>query len=66
MATTTITTTAGEDTRLQAAFGAYLSLPGNANAAQIKGAVVTFMKQIVRQYEAEQLARTVGADIAPT
>lgn len=66
MATTTITTTAGEDTRIAAAFGQYLALPGAASGAQIKAALVTFLKQVVHQYEADQLARTVGADISPT
>lgn len=66
MATTTITTTAPEDARLGPAFGAYLGLPGNASVAQVKGAVVAFMQQVVKQYEAEQLAKTVGASIAPT
>jgi hypothetical protein len=66
MATVTITTTAAEDSRLAPAFGAYLSLPGNATAAQVKAALVVFMKQIVHQYEADQLAKTGPADIAPT
>lgn len=43
-----------------------MALPGAASGAQIKAALVTFLKQVVHQYEADQLARTVGADISPT
>lgn len=40
MGTLTINTTAGEDARLQAAYGKRLGLPGNASAAQIKAAII--------------------------
>jgi hypothetical protein len=66
MASVTITTTAGEDARLAPAFGDYLNLSGSATTAQVKAALVAFMKQIVHQYEAGQLAKTGPADIAPT
>lgn len=66
MASVTINTTAGEDNRLAPAFGAYLNLPGNATAAQVKAVLVDFMKTVVRNYEAAQLAKTVPADIGPT
>lgn len=66
MATVTITTTTAEDNRLAPAFGAYLNLPGNATAAQVKQALIDFMKGVVHNYEAAQLAKGVGADIGPT
>lgn len=54
MATLTITTTAPQDARIVAAYGRRLSLPGNASAAQVKAAVIEQIKQVVRDYEANQ------------
>lgn len=50
----TVTTTAPEDARLAPAFGAYLQLGRNATGPEIKAAVVTFVKGVVFNYEAEQ------------
>ena len=47
----TITTTAGQDTRIVAAFGKYLGLPGNATAAQVKTEIFNFVRQIVAEQE---------------
>jgi hypothetical protein len=69
MATLTITTTAGEDARLVAAFGAALGLGRNATAAEIKSAVAAYLKGVVRDQEriAAMAAQSAGAtDIAPT
>jgi hypothetical protein len=52
-AVTTITTTAPEDARIVAAFGSYLALGRNATQAEVKGAIVTFVKGVVFNYEAE-------------
>lgn len=67
MASLTITTPAGEDARIQTAFGKYLSLPGPATGAQIKQAVADFMKAVVR--DQERLAALAAAnvvDVTPT
>lgn len=64
---TTITTTGAEDTRIAVAFGAHLGLAGNANAAQVKAAVVEFIKGVVREQERLAAVRaTIVTDIAPT
>lgn len=59
MASVTITTTGAEDARLAPAFGVELGLPGSANAAQVKGALVAYMRNVVLIYE-----RKVAADSA--
>lgn len=51
MATMTINTSGAEDTRLAAAFGKYLGLAGNASAAQIKTATISWLTEIVRSQE---------------
>lgn len=74
MAVQTITTTAGEDTRLAAAFGDYLGLrnggglPRNATAAEIKGAQIAWATGIVIAYEDKvaKAALTPATPIAPT
>jgi hypothetical protein len=50
MGTLTINTTAGEDTRLQAAYGKKLGV-GTANAAQIKAAIIQQIKDVVQEQE---------------
>ena len=47
MAILTITTTAQQDQRIAVAFGHYLGLPGNANAAQIKTEIFNQVRAIV-------------------
>lgn len=69
MGTMTINTTAGEDTRLQAAYGKKLGLGGNANAAQIKAAIIQQIKDVVQEQEtATAVAAAVSGVtvIAPT
>lgn len=60
MATLTISTTAGQDTRIVAAFGAKLGLPGNASAAQVKADIVNYIKSVVHGYETQQAAITAA------
>lgn len=57
-AVTTITTTAGEDARIIVAFGSYLGLGRNATQPEVKGAIATFVKGVVFNYEAEQAKAT--------
>lgn len=67
MPTQTITTTAGEATRIAAAVGDALTLSGPASAAQVKQFQIDHLKEVVRAYErklAMQTAQTT--DIAPT
>ena len=59
MATTTITTTAGEDARIVVAFGHYLQLPGSATQPQVKAAIIDFVRTVVLNDE-----RKVAADAA--
>lgn len=64
MATTTITTTAGEDARLVVAFGKYLGLPGNATQPQIVAELRRYMTAIVAAQE-QQAAVAALAPITP-
>lgn len=69
MATLTITTTSTEDQRIVKAFGRYLGLGRNATGAEVKGAIIDFVKSVVRDgerldaIEAEQASFT---DVAPS
>ena len=68
MATLTITTTAAQDARLVKAFGTELGLPGNASAAQIRGAVIVYLIEVVKrqeQREAKRLAKIAADTVAP-
>ncbi len=66
MATMTITTTAGEDARLVAAFCSKLGV-GTASAAQIKADVIAYVKSVVRDQERLAAAATANqSDISPT
>jgi len=56
MATLQIVTTGAQDTRIVAAFGAKLGLPGNASAAQVKADIVNYIKSVVHGYETQQAA----------
>lgn len=65
---TTITTTASDDARLATAFGIRLNLGRNATAAEIKAAVVQWLRDVVADTEritAQQAAAT-PTPIAPT
>lgn len=71
MAVLTVTTPGGEDARIQAAFGKYLGLAGGASAsgAQIKQAVMDWMKSVVRQQETYTATASAAAgvvDVSPT
>lgn len=57
-AVTTITTTGAEDARIVVAFGSYLNLGRNATQAEVKGAIATFVKGVVFNFEAEQAKAT--------
>ena len=57
-ATTTITTTSGEDARIIVAFGDYLHLGRNATQAEVKGAIATWVTGVVFNYEAEQAKKS--------
>ena len=65
MGTLTVNTTGAQDTRLVAAFGAKLGLPGNANAAEIKADIVEYIKGIVHGYETQQAASTAADAVVP-
>lgn len=68
MPTQTITTTAGEATRVAAAVGDVMNLPGPASAQQVKDFQIEYLKNLVRAYERKValLALQAAADIAPT
>lgn len=69
MATVTITTTSAEDARIVKAFGRYLGLGRNATAAEVKTALATFLKSVVRDGERQDAIETEQAgftDVAPT
>lgn len=63
MATLTITTTGAEDTRISAAFGADLGVGVNANLAQVKAAVVAFIRNKTLAYEQQQAAAAAIAGV---
>lgn len=60
---TTLTTTGAEDVRIVAAFGDYLHLGRNATQAEVKGAIGTFVKGVVFNYEAEQAKATATQSV---
>lgn len=69
MASMTIDTPTGEDSRIQAAFGRYLGLSGSATGTQIKNATINWMKSVVRDQEravASQTAIAGVVDVNPT
>lgn len=67
MASVTIDTSPQQDARLAPAFGDYLGLtqpgtnnPQNANVAQVKQALVEFMRGVVLNYERKQAERALA------
>lgn len=64
MAAVTITTTAAQDARLAPAFGRYLGLtngagaPRNATTAEVKGALIQFLRDTVQTYETARVQET--------
>jgi hypothetical protein len=63
-AVTTITTTAGEDARIVVAFGSYLNLGRNATQGEVKGAIATFVRGVVFNYEAEAAKATATQGVS--
>lgn len=63
-AVTTITTTAPDDVRIVAAFGrGLLGLGRDATQAEVKGALVTYTKGVVFNYEAELAKASATAGV---
>ncbi len=63
MATISITTTAAQDARISTAFGSYLRLGRNATGAEVKGALITLVKQVVQDYENNEATATAVAGV---
>jgi hypothetical protein len=57
-AVATITTTTGDDARIAPAFGDYLALGRSATQAEVKGAILVWVKGVVFNYEAEQAKKS--------
>jgi hypothetical protein len=75
MATTTITTTAAQDSRLVVAFGSRLqtrdanNVRRNATAAEIKADLIRYMTQVVLEEESAAAAKAAAnavTEITPT
>lgn len=69
MATLTINTTAAQDARIVAAFGAYLGLGRNATGPEVKQALIGWLTDVVHSQETAERAKAaiVGTDrITPT
>lgn len=64
--TTTITTTAQDDQRLATAFGTRLGLGRNANAAEIKNALINWLRAVVIEEERVAAERQQSAPFDPT
>jgi hypothetical protein len=69
MGTLTINTTAGQDTRIQAAFGARLGTvdgngdPRDATGAEVKDELINLIKTIVLQYEKNEAASAAAGAV---
>lgn len=69
MGTLTINTTAGQDTRIQAAFGNRLNTvdgngdPRDATGAEVKDELINLIKTIVLQYEKQVAATAAQAGV---
>lgn len=67
MATITITTPAEQDQRILNAFGVDMNLGRAATGAEVKQALVRFMKEVVRRVETQAaLAAANVTDVTPT
>lgn len=67
MATMTITTTTEQAARVATAFGALLHLGRDATAAEVKQAVIAYMRAVVLQYENRQaIAVLTDSPFEPT
>lgn len=58
MATLTITTTAAQDARIAAAFGSQLNLGRDATGAEVRAAIIAYVRNTVLAYEQTQAVRT--------
>jgi hypothetical protein len=56
---TTITTTTDQDTRISNAFGAILNLGRPATGAEVKTALIGWLRKNVLDYEAQQAQTTI-------
>ena len=68
MGTLTVTTTSQQDQRIAKAFGVELGLSGNANAAQVRGAVIAYLIEVVKRQEvreAKRLAKIAADTVVP-
>lgn len=65
MGTLTITTTSEQDARIVAAFGAKLGLGRNATGAEVKAAVIGYVRAVVGEEERRAAARAAMAGVAP-
>ncbi len=71
MATLTITTTAAQNTRIVKAFGGILGLrdgndlPRNATAAEVKSAVIDYVKETVLRHERNEAVQAASDAISP-
>jgi len=62
-AVTTITTTAPEDARIATAFGKYLGLGRDATQAEVKAAIIVWVKGVVFNAEAETAKASATAGV---
>ena len=62
MPTLTINTTTTQATRIAVAYGSKLGLNRNATAAEIKQAVISEIRQVVRSYEHRIQAEAITVD----
>ena len=65
MAVTTITTTSGQDSRLVVAFGIQLGLGRNATQAEIKAAMIDYLRGIVFLTENQTAEAAALAGVTP-
>lgn len=65
MATITITTTAPQQQRLQAAFGKKLNLGRDATGPEIKQQILRFLINVVQEYERQDAINTAIAGLPP-
>ena len=65
MGTLTINTTAAQDARIVAAFGARHGLGRDATGAEVKADVVRFLREVVLEEERRSAVRTAAASVTP-
>lgn len=65
MATLTINTTAAQDARIIAAFGARLNLGRNATGAEVKAQIINYIINAVQEQELLTAQATAAAGVTP-